>query len=297
MKRRYRAPERSDTSAATFAHPAFVGFERWHDWCLSPDWPDIDTLNAGLAGATHASTGRPLRFVAQTPELLADGHHYESRIHEWGAIATRTGNWHDLLNAMVWCRFPAIKSALNLRQFRDVQAVGGKQRTPAQYAQTLFDEGGAIVHLRDDRLVPHWDVHDWRELFRSEHWRSSAIRIHVFGHALLEHALTPGKLMTAKCLVWCGEADGFDPVAATAHAIADTRWLTDPQELRPLPVSGIPGWHGCQGDAFYSSAECFRPARPGRTYPAPSTAEKTPPFRVVSSDPPASEHACILSSC
>ncbi len=273
MKRRYRAPDRGDTSAATFAHPAFAGFERWHDWCLSPEWPDLDALNAGLSGATHASTGRPLRFVAQTPELLADGHHYESRIFECGEIATRTGNWHDLLNAMIWCRFPAIKSALNLRQFRDVQAVGGKQRTPAQYAQTLFDEGGAIVQLRDDMLLPAWDAHDWTEIFRPEHWRSGAMRIHVFGHALLEHALTPNKLMTAKCLVWQGDPTGFDPIDATAAAIAEACWLTDPQELRPLPVSGIPGWHPNQDADFYDGAACFRPVRAGRCYPSPLPAE------------------------
>jgi hypothetical protein len=269
VKRRYLAPERSATSAATFAHPAFEGFAPWRDWCLGRDWPDIEALNAGLRGLAHAHTGHSLRFAAQTPELLADGLHYEARIFERGDIATRIGNWHDLLNAMVWCRFPALKSALNLRQHRDVQRVGARRRTPAQYAQTLFDEGGALVHLQDRGLVPVWDAHDWRELFRPQHWQSGAIRIDIFGHALLEHALTPGKLMTAKCLVWYGAHDGFDGIAATAMAIAEARWLTDPQELRPLPVSGIPGWHALQDAAFYAGAACFRPARPGRAYPAP----------------------------
>jgi hypothetical protein len=281
VTRRYRAPCRGDTSAGTFAHPAFSGFERWRDWCLTPEWPDIDALNAGLAGATHAFTGRRLRFVVQTPELLADGHHYESRIFERGEIATRTGNWHDLLNAMIWCRFPAIKSALNLRQFRDVQAVGSKQRTPAQYAQTLFDEGGAIVHLRDDALRSAWDAHDWRQIFRPGHWHAGAIGIHVFGHALLEHALTPDKLMTAKCLVWLGDSPGFDVVASTAAAIADGRWLNDPQELRPLPVSGIPGWYARQDEAFYRDGACFRPLRAGRIYPRPTPAATALPCCVV----------------
>lgn len=295
MKRRYLAPDRSATSAATFAHPAFDGFAPWRDWCVRADWPDIEALNAGLDRAVHAHTGRPLRFVAQTPALLADGLHYEARIFERGEIATRTGNWHDLLNAMVWCRYPAIKSALNLRQQRDVQRVGAKQRTPAQYAQTLFDEGGAIVHLRDASLLPAWNAHDWRELFRPGHWRSGAIRVDVFGHALMEHALTPGKLMTAKCLVWCGDTGAVD--AATATAIADARWLNDPQELRPLPVSGIPGWHDHQGAAFYERAECFRPARPGRIYPAPLPAEKAAPSCVSGNVLDPLESPCIPSSC
>ena len=297
MKRRYLAPARSATSSATFAHPAFHAFTPWRDWCVSADWPDIARLNAGLDGCLHAHTRRPLRFVAQTPELLGDGLHYEARIFERGDIATRLGNWHDLLNAMVWCRYPAIKSALNLRQHGDVQRVGAKQRTPAQYAQTLFDEGGALVRLRDDALLPAWDAHDWRELFRPVHWQSGAVRIDVFGHALMEHALTPGKLMTAKCVVWCGEADGFDVVAATAAAIADARWLNDPQELRPLPVSGIPGWHGAQDDAFYAGAECFRPARPGRIYPLPLRAEKSSPSCVSGTEFASQELPCIPSSC
>jgi hypothetical protein len=46
--------------------------------------------------------------------------------------------------------------------------------------------------------------------------------------------------------------------------------LNDPQELRPLPVSGVPGWHANTGDeSFYTAAPCFQPLRAGRTYPAP----------------------------
>lgn len=276
MKRRYVAPARDATSAATFAHPAFAGYASWRHWCLQPAWPDLSALNGALCGHTHAETGRPLRFVAQTPELLADGLHYEARIFERGEIATREHNWHDLLNAMVWCRFPQIKAALNRRQHQDLQRVGAKQRTPAQYAQTLFDEGGVIVTLRDAALLPSWDAHDWAELFRPVHWQDGILHVEVFGHALLEHALTPGRLMTAKCLLWCGAGSGFDPAAATADAIRCGRWLNDPQELRPLPVSGIPGWHSSQDPSFYVAAECFRPARAGRLYPPPLPVDRSP---------------------
>jgi hypothetical protein len=45
--------------------------------------------------------------------------------------------------------------------------------------------------------------------------------------------------------------------------------MNDPQELRPLPLSGIPGWHPDTCDpAFYATADCFRPLRAGRRYPA-----------------------------
>jgi hypothetical protein len=59
-------------------------------------------------------------------------------------------------------------------------------------------------------------------------------------------------------------------IAQVAKGIAQERALLDPQELRPLPLSGIPGWFdGAQDDRFYREAACFRPLRPGRSYPAP----------------------------
>ena len=40
-------------------------------------------------------------------------------------------------------------------------------------------------------------------------------------------------------------------------------------ELRPLPLSGIPGWHAGQDARFHREATCFKPLRPGRVYPPP----------------------------
>jgi hypothetical protein len=55
-----------------------------------------------------------------------------------------------------------------------------------------------------------------------------------------------------------------------AQAIGACRVLRDPLELRPLPLSGIPGWHpGNVDEAFHQAAPCYRPLRQGRTYPAP----------------------------
>ena len=224
-RRRFLAPLRADVSVDRFRQPLFSQLERFRSLFAGDDWPTLVQLNSALLQISSPSpssskpdpSGLPRCFVEQSETLLADGLHYEARIFERGEIATRRDNWHDLLNAMVWCRYPAIKSALNLRQHDDVQSVGAKQRTPAQYAQTLFDEGGAIVQLRDAALLPAWDRHDWQELFRPVHWQAGAIRIEVFGHALLEHALTPDKLMTAKCLVWCGDATSIHLPGSSSH--------------------------------------------------------------------------------
>jgi len=229
-------------------------------------WPGVDALNALLP------TGRAYRFAAQTPDLLADGLHYEQRIAGRGLIATREGNWHDLLNALVWLRHPKLKLALNAMQVAEVARMGPKRRSRAQYALTQFDEGGVLVLVRDPGLLAAWDAHDWYELFwtRRAAWRDGAIEVAVFGHALLELALTPARLLVGRALPFLAPAGvGLHTVfEACAAAIADGRLLRDPQELRPLPLSGLPGWRGDnEVAAFHRIAACYQPLRPGRRYP------------------------------
>jgi len=280
-KRRYVAPARGALAPGVAAHPIFAGFHAHRPWLDDDAWPTLAMLNAALA-----ERGVEQRFVAQDAHLLADGLHYETRIAERGGIATRTENWHDLLNALAWIEHPALKRALNRRQVGEIAHVGLAQRSRAQCALTHFDEGGAVVLLRDAGLLALWDAHDWHGLFwrEREAWTEGRAEVRVFGHALLEHALTPGQLITAKCLaVLVGDAEQIEAadaarsmrtharaVLATADAIASAWVLNDPQELRPLPLSGIPGWHEASADtAFYRDAGCFRPLRAGRIYPAP----------------------------
>ncbi len=263
-KRRFVAPLRTEVDPIRFAHPMFAGYAAFRDWFVSPSWPDIDVLNAAM----------PLpdkRFATQDSALLDDGLHYETRIGQ-GAIATRAENWHDLFNAAVWCRYPALKLAFNARQRAHIALMGPSQRDRAQYALTQFDEAGAIVRLRDPALLALWDRHDWGVLFRerADAWRDGDIRIvAVIGHALLEMALVPALFPVAKCLVVHDDADDDACIATVAEAILAGRVLNDPLELRPLPLAGVPGWHADQDEAFYASAGCFQPVRAGRSYPSP----------------------------
>jgi hypothetical protein len=240
-----------------------------------------------LRRATVAADGiaRP-QFRAQDAQLLGDGLHYETRIAEHGVLATREHNAHDLFNALIWLRHPRLKQALNARQVADIAGVGPKQRTRGQCALTHFDEAGAIVWLADADSLRAWDAHDWPSLFgaRRAHWGRS-IAVTVFGHALLEHVWSGHDLPVAKALavrlgatafaslqVQAGALVACWPPAETAvaAAIADARLLADPQELRPLPLAGIPGWHADSArPEFLREAPCFRPLRPGRRYPAP----------------------------
>jgi hypothetical protein len=241
-------------------------------------------MNRLLAETVHEDP-RPLRFVAQTPELLADGLHYEQRIAEQRCIATREANPHDLFNALVWLRHTHLKRAMNARQVADIARVGPKVRTRGQCALTHFDEAGAIVWLSDDELVALWDAHDWRGLFqrRAEAW-GVGIAVTIVGHALFEYALVHDTLPVAKALVVAVDAaqirrrctseaviDGWPQAErAIAADIASGRVLADPQELRPLPLAGIARWNrAARTESFYGTAPCFRPLRPGRRYPPP----------------------------
>jgi Protein of unknown function (DUF3025) len=275
---RYQAPARAEVDPSVWRQPPLDAIAALYPWIGAEHWPAIELLNELLEGRRHASTGLPLRFVEQTPALLRDGLHYEQRSFEQGAISTRANNWHDLLNALIWIGYPVLKSAINARYVAELRARTDKERSRAQMAITHFDEGGAIVFVRDAALMDYWNRHDWHGLFWCERaaWLDGRIRALVFGHATMEHALQPHQLITAKCIA-VQMPDSDTPVISDdqvltllAERIAHAHCLNDPQELRPLPMSGIPGWHKDNGhEHFYRTADCFRPLRTGRTYPFP----------------------------
>lgn len=280
-------PARSSvTEAPAFARPPLS------DWAgeldalgVQQDWPALSRLEAQRVAAERADGVARPHFVAQSPQLLADGLHYEQRIRE-GRLATREHNWHDLLNGLVWLRYPRVKWALNRAQCAGIAAVGPRQRTRAQCALTHFDEAGAVVLCSDPALVALWDRHDWRGLFGGERaaW-GQRIAVFVFGHAILELALQPERLLVAKAVTLIVEPARIAAMATqpglarqavdrdVAALIERQVLLQDPQELRPLPLSGVPGWTPAStDDRFFDDAPCFRPLRPGRRYPSPHNA-------------------------
>ncbi len=265
---RYVAPARGSIDPGVFERMPLVAWRDYATWLEGDAWPSIDQLNGGVSGETAH------RFVAQTPTLLADGLHYEQRIAERGEIATRERNWHDLLNALIWLRQPALKQALNRRQVAEIARMGPKIRSRAQYALTHFDEAGAMVWLRDPALLVLWDAHDWHGLFwrRRQAWLDGTIQLQLFGHALLELALNPAKLLVGKALVFQSpDGDAAEISVRCADAIASGSLLNDPLELRPLPLSGLPGWHDANaGEWFHRTTACYQSKRMGRQYPAPS---------------------------
>lgn len=246
------------------SHPLFAGFEL-PDWALADTAPTLEALQ------TWMPTGSVVQLVPPPDDDL----HYEQRIHSLGAVSTRPGSWHDAFNALMWARWPRLKRALNRRQALDFQSHGPHQRSRAQMAITHFDESGVVVLCRDPVLLDAWSRHDWQALFVTHRaaW-GERLQIWPVGHALLEHLkLEPHLLLTAKAVAVKRDPreamDGAALDALLAGAMDRLEILADPQHPRPLPVSGLPGAWRAQDPAFYQSAECFRPLRPGRTYAEP----------------------------
>lgn len=242
-----------------FDHPAFGPYLDL--LALLGGRPGLDALNniAEQMNARHAHSGKPLRFAASSkPSSAAQ---YEQSIATTGSVPTRENNLHDFLNALVWLRFPRLKSALNLRhcQALEEQPEEHQQRGKLRDRLTLMDESGMLVISPKMDLLELLRGKCWVELFWN--MRTEVVqhmRFIVIGHGLLEKCLAPFPGMTAKCLfLQTSETGmtGFDELAAsmTRNAVAP--------ELPPLPVQGIPGWDDNESQAYYQNTEIFRVGR------------------------------------
>lgn len=240
-----------------FMHPAFAPYRQLLD-ALDGN-TDPDALNALAAALDIHHGGKALRFDTPASALSAAG--YETGIAASGIVPTREDNPHDFLNALVWLRFPRLKSAINLRHCRTLELKPGerKQRGALRDQLTLLDESGLLAVSSKPALLELLREKSWVELFWAA--RADVIRhMHfiVIGHGLLEKCLAPFPGMTAKCLFLPTQEtrpDALDEVAAAAVSNAEML------ELPPLPVQGIPGWDGNESETYYRNTAIFRPLR------------------------------------
>lgn len=235
------------------------------DDALAGRWPAcVERLNAlARERGLRNGNGRPLRFG---PADAAGGRPYEAHIWCTGEVPTRTGEdggWHDLFNALVWLRFPAIKARLNALQAQAIAAGAlGAVRGPLRDAATLFDENAVLLLTDDPALAEALRRFDWHALFvqgRAGFERHA--RVLAFGHALLDKLRAPYKAV-------CGHAwivQAADPRQADPDRLVPA--ALDAASLRsaafsPLPVLGVPGWWPANAEpAFYDDAAVFRAGR------------------------------------
>jgi len=245
--------------------------------------------------ALHTEAGRPVRFVDAASRPAggvggagsagsagggAGGLAYERGIAASGEVPTRTrgpGVRHDLLNALVWLRFPRTKARLNAihaavleAHGMDSNGVGAARagvragvRGSVRDAVTLFDESGAVWVGEDAGLREALRRLDWHGLFVAGRDRlARSVSVHVVGHGLLHKLQAPYKGVTAHALtldapaaVGAGELDALLAARLGAGPLAAGT-------LCPLPVMGLPGWCAANEDpAFYNDPAVFRAAR------------------------------------
>ena len=232
-----------------FRHPIFDPVRPWIEKAGDCSIEQLNLLSE--QSDLRTESGKPVRFV---PPSQSDPY-YEVHVFETGYVQTRSGNKHDLFNALAWLAFPKTKARINAMHAAEIPREGGK-RGRLRDMLTIFDEGGAIVSCGAD-VAALVRAAKWRELFVERH---REFRIAVVGHAVLEQALAPHPGITCKVLF----ADPSHDLDAPAAA-----WLaregTSPRDLPPLPVFGYPGWFEGNGrPAFYSDERYFRPLQRGK---------------------------------
>lgn len=248
------------TQSMNFTHPAF---QPYRDLLAALDLarglPSLDALNAlATARDIHQANGCPVRFVAPQNRLAARV--YETHILQTGEVPTRADTWHDVLNALVWLRFPQFKSALNAAHGEaiphEIDATRGRRRD----ALTVLDESGVWAVSRDPDLPALLTERAWHTLFWDRRQAvETEMRFVVVGHALLEKMGAPYPAMTGKCLLL--PSTSLDADAAEQWAVNALGDLIIPRQLAPLPVQGVPGWDADNDQAaYYANTAIFRPA-------------------------------------
>jgi hypothetical protein len=231
-------------------------------------FPDTGVLNKLLPGGAANFNGQPIQFV---PASLLGAMPYEKHIFETGQVSTRENNWHDLFNALVWCRLPRLKMAMNAMHYEKLHEEQSGRRGRLRDALTLLDESGVLLVGSNRRVLQALAARDWERTFLEQRdaWRDE-LRVIVCGHALLEKFLNPYKALTAHALLLLldeeiplspGDLDLSVLDAAVSGDLLSGGLLNSSRSLTPLPLMGIPGWARQQDQAFYQDRDVFRPAR------------------------------------
>jgi hypothetical protein len=238
------------------------------------NWPDLDDLNHLLQSSPSAiltHSDKPVRCVPQADD------HYEQRAYLTGEVQTRSNNWHDLFNTLVWRVFPSTKAVVNLMHYRTSQEKPqpAANRGTARDVLTLFDESGVVIACAQDELGEMLRQHEWKSLFwQRRNEVAGSMKFFVFGHSLYEKALRPYIGLTGKALILpvspsflalplASQLAETDAMMAEHFLVPDS--LRTTSSLSPLPLLGVPGWWPDNNhEIFYENTRHFRPAPTGK---------------------------------
>ncbi|MCW8909019.1 MAG: DUF3025 domain-containing protein [Gammaproteobacteria bacterium] len=232
----------------------------------SDQWPSLEQIQQQFKKSDH-----PIIPVSQgaRPTKLED--HYEPRIYLKHELQTRTENWHDFFNAMVWLTFRNTKLILNkLHYHAAIERPAGTNRSQLENAITLFDECGIIIISDKEALLEMIRQHQWKELFvDNKDSFNKHIYCYVFGHAMYEKALAPYIGMTCQALLINSTElinscrnNRLSDIDNTIADCWDSHQITSTDDLNPFPLLGIPDLHKDNSEAsFYDNTDYFRPLR------------------------------------
>ncbi|HEY1537685.1 MAG TPA: DUF3025 domain-containing protein [Polyangiaceae bacterium] len=247
-------------------HPAFsvlesVVRERLAQLEHFPKPSELRGLAAGISSALEPW----FDFVPQDDVRLEAAGGFDALIAQNGLIPTRPGLHHDLLGALIWLHFPALKTAIHRAQV----AGSAGPRGPRENAATHLDESGVLVVSSDASVFEALANLEWSELF----WQRRAAlvrttRFIAFGHGLLDSLREPHPKLMGKALFVHVSPLPLELGASQLRVLVDEQvaqrlpqFLDEPARLHPLPVLGIPGWSAQQCEAFYRNEQYFRVAR------------------------------------
>jgi hypothetical protein len=250
----------------SFQHPAFGVLEpsvRARLLALDhfPEPSELRELARGLETAMVPW----FDFTAQDQAQLSAAGGFDRFLSRTARIPTRASSFHDLLGALIWLHFPALKTAIHRVQL----AGDALSRGPMENAATHLDESGVLVFSSEPKIFEALSALKWLEVFwerRAELERTT--RFLVFGHGLLDALRDPHPRLMGKALfarvaadrLECAPAD-FRVFVDRAFAAAVPGFLSAPSRLQPLPVLGVPGWSAIQSRAYYEDERYFRTAR------------------------------------
>ena len=225
-------------------------------------WPEIKDYKK-----LFLKQGLKVTPVPQANKIESFEELYEPRVFLKKELQTRTENWHDFFNAMIWLNFPETKSTLNELHFKaSTTRPLGSNRSTLENRITQFDECGAIIVSNNKQLLKLVEQHQWQSLF-IDHQSAFKEDLHcvIFGHAIYEKAINPYIGMTCHCLLL--EDKEILEKAKTGnysdldHYLADqwrNRISLNPQKFNAFPVLGTPGYWKNQNKDFYQNKKYFR---------------------------------------
>lgn len=188
---------------------------------------DVESLDRVLAERAGVRFEPQLR-TRRRGEPFVPASSYDGAITTRGAVPTRPGSVHDLMNALVWAAFPRSKRAIHRRQFAALTAEveAGAPALPGRRSRlrdrlSMLDEGGAVLAARGsvtevEAALAAGDLAHLRALRRTER-----LSVWVLGHAILEHAAGAGTRGVRAAVAVVTAEPAVDAVDAALTAALD----------------------------------------------------------------------------